>query len=74
MFLNSSGNILVQVKIWACFLPVAMGLKVGLGTFIGVSGVPLGGAIAYLLIMVPSVIVSYTRMMGKMRGQNIPIR
>ncbi len=74
MFLNSSGNILVQVKIWACFLPVAMGLKVGLGKFIGLSGVPLGGAIAYLLIMVPSVIVCYSRMMGKMSDQNLPVR
>lgn len=64
MVLNGSGNIGVQIKMWACFLPLAVVCKIVFGHLLGLGGVPLGGSIPYLFIVIPWSMFYYNRVIN----------
>ena len=61
MLLNGSGNVFVQIKMWAWFLPIAVGCKTWFGQLWGVAGIPLGASIPYLIIVIPWSMFGYSQ-------------
>lgn len=59
MVLNGAGLIWVQIKIWLIFLPIAVLCKVWFSSMIGLSGIPLGGIVPYILLVLPWTIYAY---------------
>lgn len=65
MVQNSVGMLRPQLIGWSTFLPLAVGLKVwGLLEF-GLAAVPLGGFLAYLVTMLPAIVIGYRRTLRK---------
>ena len=64
MVLNGAGKVRFQVYVWLIFLPASIVLKFFLANKLGFAGVPLASAIAYALIVIPSMIVAYRRLMN----------
>jgi O-antigen/teichoic acid export membrane protein len=61
MVLNSVGRIRLQVIAYMVFLVISVLLKLGLASRYGIIGVAAGGAIAYGLVVLPSVMWGYLR-------------
>jgi O-antigen/teichoic acid export membrane protein len=65
MVLNSSGQVIIQIKMWLIFLPVAFACKILFSRTFGLPGIPLGGTIPYALIIIPWCIAAYLKIVGK---------
>lgn len=63
MVLNGAGFIWIQIKMWLIFLPLAILCKVWFSSTIGLPGIPLGGIIPYMLLILPWTIYEYHKIL-----------
>ena len=59
MVLNGAGKVWDQIKMWAIFLPVALVAKLFFTRQMGLPGIPLGGVIPYIFIIIPWTLLIY---------------
>lgn len=67
---NSVGHLGLQLIGWAVFAALSIPLKFSLYGVFGLLGVPLGGSIAYLLVLVPVAILGYRRTLMRVGIKN----
>ncbi len=68
MFLNGMNILWTQLMIVVTFVPLCFGLKYWLAGVLGSAGVPIGVAIAYLLVPVPAYVWLITTWLRQQRG------
>ncbi len=73
MVLNGAGNLKVQVKMFAVFLPIALAVKVALAGTYGVAGVPWGASVSYALVILPVLILAYRHTVRGDGGQSLTV-